>query len=53
VADAPIVGAAFWCHKGALGAFFNCCAVHWNHPLPALSDETKSIRLNSAKLMPI
>jgi hypothetical protein len=49
VADAAIVGAAFWRHKGALGAFFNCCAVHWNHPLPALNDETKNMRLKLSK----
>ena len=37
VANAAIVRAAFCGHEGALRAFFNCCAVHWNHPLPALS----------------
>jgi hypothetical protein len=49
VAHAAIVGAAFWRHKGALAAFFNCCAVHWNHPLPALNDEIKNMRLTLSK----
>ena len=50
VADAAIVRAAFWRHKGALAAFFNRCAIHWNHPLPALDDETKNMRLNISKI---
>ena len=37
VTDATVVGAALGRHKGALRTFFNCCAIHWNHPLPALS----------------
>jgi hypothetical protein len=49
VADAAIVGAAFCGHEGALSTFFNCCAVHWNHPLPALNDETKNMRLKLSK----
>ena len=50
VADATVVRAAFWRHKGALGAFFYCCAIHWNHPLPALNDETKNMRLQLSKI---
>ena len=50
VADAAIVGAAFCGHKGAFRTFFNCCAIHWNHPLPALNDGSKNMRLNFSKL---
>jgi hypothetical protein len=37
VTDATIIGAAFRRHKSTLRAFFDSCAIHWNHPLPALS----------------
>ena len=39
VTNSTFIGASFRRHKGALHAFFNSCANHWNHPLPALSNK--------------
>ena len=50
MADAAIVGAAFRRHKSALRAFFNSCAIHWNHPLPALSRCKKNTWLSLSKI---
>jgi hypothetical protein len=35
--NSTIIGASFCSHKSTLHTFFNRCAIHWNHPLPALS----------------
>jgi len=37
--NSAIVGASFCGHKSTRRALFNRCAIHWNHPLPALSYE--------------
>jgi hypothetical protein len=41
VTNTTLKGAAFCSHKSALRVFFNCCAKHRNHPLPALDYNKK------------
>ena len=50
VTNSTIIGASFSGHKGALHAFFNCCANHWNHPLPALNNKKSGSRFRPVGL---
>ena len=39
VTNSTVIGASLRGHKGALHTFFNSCANHRNHPLPALNSK--------------